>query len=167
MFDLKKKCCCSDNQYNFDVPWENVWHSRFHLKVSKTCYNMLIYWKIKYDSIKKMFTLSWKISQIREKKNKAPFATTTALYEIWHLFFFSCLPYQKPACTRYHPIRVTVIFISDNRCYKQSVLELCRVELILLNDLCLQRYKETQKAHHIIDHKNSQSYDILMSSKAD
>lgn len=100
------------------------------------------------------------------KKNKAPFATTTALYEIWH-FFFSCLPYQKPACTRYHPIRVTVIFISDNRCYKQSVLELCRVELILLNDLCLQRYKETQKAHHIIDHKNSQSYDILMSSKAD
>lgn len=67
----------------------------------------------------------------------------------------------------YHPIRVTVIFISDKRCYKQSVLELCRVELILLNDLCLQRYKETQKAHHIIDHKNSQSYDILMSSKAD
>lgn len=24
MFDLKKKCCCSDNQYNFDVPWENL-----------------------------------------------------------------------------------------------------------------------------------------------
>lgn len=166
MFDLKKKCCCSDNQYNFDVPWENVWHSRFHLKVSKTCYNMLIYWKIKYDSIKKMFTLSWKISQIREKKTK-PHLQQLLHYMKYAIFFFSCLPYQKPACTRYHPIRVTVIFISDNRCYKQSVLELCRVELILLNDLCLQRYKETQKAHHIIDHKNSQSYDILMSSKAD
>lgn len=167
MFDLKKKCCCSDNQYNFDVPWENVWHSRFHLKVSKTCYNMLIYWKIKYDSIKKMFTLSWKISQIREKKTK-PHLQQLLHYTKYDIFF-SCLPYQKkkPACTRYHPIRVTVIFISDNRCYKQSVLELCRVELILLNDLCLQRYKETQKAHHIIDHKNSQSYDILMSSKAD
>lgn len=88
-------------------------------------------------------------------------------YMKYDIFFLSCLPYQKPACTRYHPIRVTVIFISDNRCYKQSVLELCRVELILLNDLCLQRYKETQKAHNIIDHKNSQSYDILMSSKAD
>lgn len=166
MFDLKKKCCCSDNQYNFDVPWENVWHSRFHLKVSKTCYNMLIYWKIKYDSVKKMFTLSWKISQIREKKPK-PHLQQLLHYMKYDIFFFSCLPYQKPACTRYHPIRVTVIFISDNRCYKQSVLELCRVELILLNDLCLQRYKETQKAHHIIDHKNSQSYDILMSSKAD
>lgn len=166
MFDLKKKFCCSDNQYNFDVPWENVWHSRFHLKVSKTCYNMLIYWKIKYDSIKKMFTLSWKISQIREKKNQSPICNNYCI--IWNMIsFFSCLPYQKPACTRYHPIRVTVIFISDNRCYIQSVLELCRVELILLNDLCLQRYKETQKAHHIIDHKNSQSYDILMSSKAD
>lgn len=167
MFDLKKKCCCSDNQYNFDVPWENVWHSRFHLKVSKTCYNMLIYWKIKYDSVKKMFTLSWKISQIREKNPQSPICNNYCI--IWNMtsFFFSCLPYQKPACTRYHPIRVTVIFISDNRCYKQSVLELCRVELILLNDLCLQRYKETQKAHHIIDHKNSQSYDILMSSKAD
>lgn len=152
--------------YNFDVPWENVWHSRFHLKVSKTCYNMLIYWKIKYDSIKKMFTLSWKISQIREKKTK-PHLQQLLHYMKYDIFFFSCLPYQKPACTRYHPIRVTVIFISDNRCYKQSVLELCRVELILLNDLCLQRYKETQKAHHIIDHKNSQSYDILMSSKAD
>lgn len=161
MFDLKKKCCCSDNQYNFDVPWENVWHSRFHLKVSKTCYNMLIYWKIKYDPIKKMFTLSWKISQIREKK-QSPICNNYCI--IWNMTsFFSCLPYQKPACT----IRVTVIFISDNRCYKQSVLELCRVELILLNDLCLQRYKETQKAHHIIDRKNSQSYDILMSSKAD
>lgn len=166
MFDLKKKCCCSDNQYNFDVPWENVWHSRFHLKVSKTCYNMLIYWKIKYDSIKKMFTLSWKISQIREKKPK-PHLQQLLYYMKYDIFFFSCLPYQKPACTRYHPIRGTVIFISDNGCYKQSVLELCRVELILLNDLCLQRYKETQKAHHIIDHKNSQSYDILMSSKAD
>lgn len=166
MFNLKKKCCCSDNQYNFDVPWENVWHSRFHLKVSKTCYNMLIYWKIKYDSVKKMFTLSWKISQIREKNPQSPICNNYCI--IWNMtFFFSCLPYQKPACTRYHPIRVTVIFISDNRCYKQSVLELCRVELILLNDLCLQRYKETQKAHHIIDHKNSQSYDILMSSKAD
>lgn len=166
MFDLKKKCCCSDNQYNFDVPWENVWHSRFHLKVSKTCYNMLIYWKIKYDSVKKMFTLSWKISQIREKNPQSPICNNYCI--IWNMTsFFSCLPYQKPACTRYHPIRVTVIFISDNRCYKQSVLELCRVELILLNDLCLQRYKETQKAHHIIDHKNSQSYDILMSSKAD
>lgn len=164
MFDLKKKCCCSDNQYNFDVPWENVWHSRFHLKVSKTCYNMLIYWKIKHDSIKKMFTLSWKISQIREKKKQSPICNNYCI--IWNMTsFFSCLPYQKPACTRYHPIRVTVIFISW--CYKQSVLELCRVELILLNDLCLQRYKETQKAHHIIDHKNSQSYDILMSSKAD
>lgn len=166
MFDLKKKCCCSDNQYNFDVPWENVWHSRFHLKVSKTCYNKLIYWKIKYDSVKKMFTLSWKISQIREKTPQSPICNNYCI--IWNMTsFFSCLPYQKPACTRYHPIRVTVIFISDNRCYKQSVLELCRVELILLNDLCLQRYKETQKAHHIIDHKNSQSYDILMSSKAD
>lgn len=166
MFDLKKKCCCSDNQYNFDVPWENVWHSRFHLKVSKTCYHMLIYWKIKYDSVKKMFTLSWKISQIREKNPQSPICNNYCI--IWNMTsFFSCLPYQKPACTRYHPIRVTVIFISDNRCYKQSVLELCRVELILLNDLCLQRYKETQKAHHIIDHKNSQSYDILMSSKAD
>lgn len=166
MFDLKKKCCCSDNQYNFDVPWENVWHSRFHLKVSETCYNMLIYWKIKYDLIKKMFTLSWKISQIREKNPQSPICNNYCI--IWNMTsFFSCLPYQKPACTRYHPIRVTVIFISDNRCYKQSVLELCRVELILLNDLCLQRYKETQKEHNIIDHKNSQSYDILMSSKAD
>lgn len=100
------------------------------------------------------------------KKKQSPICNNYCI--IWNMTsFFSCLPYQKPACTRYHPIRVTVIFISDNRCYKQSVLELCRVELILLNDLCLQRYKETQKAHHIIDHKNSQSYDILMSSKAD
>lgn len=100
------------------------------------------------------------------KKNQSPICNNYCI--IWNMTsFFSCLPYQKPACTRYHPIRVTVIFISDNGCYKQSVLELCRVELILLNDLCLQRYKETQKAHHIIDHKNSQSYDILMSSKAD
>lgn len=166
MFDLKKKCCCSDNQYNFDVPWENVWHSRFHLKVSKTCYNMLIYWKIKYDSIKKNVYIILKNIPDSRKKKQSPICNNYCI--IWNMTsFFSCLPYQKPACTRYHPIRVTVIFISDNRCYKQSVLELCRVELILLNDLCLQRYKETQKAHHIIDHKNSQSYDILMSSKAD
>lgn len=162
MFDLKKKCCCSDNQYNFDVPWENVWHSRFHLKVS----NMLIYWKIKYDSIKKNVYIILKNIPDSRKKTK-PHLQQLLHYMKYDIFFFSCLPYQKPACTRYHPIRVTVIFISDNRCYKQSVLELCRVELILLNDLCLQRYKETQKAHHIIDRKNSQSYDILMSSKAD
>lgn len=88
------------------------------------------------------------------KKNQSPICNNYCI--IWNMTsFFSCLPYQKPACTRYHPIRVTVIFISDNRCYKQSVLELCRVELILLNDLCLQRYKETQKAHHIIDHKTA------------
>lgn len=167
MFDLKKKCCCSDNQYNFDVPWENVWHSRFHLKVSKTCYNMLIYWKIKYDSIKKKCLHYLEKYPRFAKKNKARFATTTALYEIWHLFSLAFLIKNLHVQIKYHPIRVTVIFISDNRCYKQSVLELCRVELILLNDLCLQRYKETQKAHHIIDHKNSQSYDILMSSKAD
>lgn len=167
MFDLKKKCCCSDNQYNFDVPWENVWHSRFHLKVSKTCYNMLIYWKIKYDSIKKKcLHYLEKYPRFAKKKTK-PHLQQLLHYMKYDIFFFSCLPYQKPACTRYHPIRVTVIFISDNRCYKQSILELCRVELILLNDLCLQRYKETQKAHNIIDHKNSQSYDILMSSKAD
>lgn len=107
-----------------------------------------------------------KYPRFARKKTK-PHLQQLLHYMKYDIFFFSCLPYQKPACTRYHPIRVTVIFISDNRCYKQSVLELCRVELILLNDLCLQRYKETQKAHHIIDHKNSQSYDILMSSKAD
>lgn len=92
MFD-PKKCCCSDNQYNFDVPWENVWLSdwRFHLKVSKTCYNMLIYWKIKYDSIKKNVYIILKNIPDSRKKNKAPFATTTALYEIWHLFSLAFL----------------------------------------------------------------------------
>lgn len=95
MFDLKKKCCCSDNQYNFDVPWENVWHSRFHLKVSKTCYNMLIYWKIKYDSIKKMFTLSWKISQIREKKTK-PHLQQLLHYMKYDIFFL--LPSLSKTC---------------------------------------------------------------------
>lgn len=91
MFDLKKKCCCSDNQYNFDVPWENVWHSRFHLKVSKTCCNMLIYWKIKYDSIKKMFTLSWKISQIREKKKQSPICNNYCI--IWNMTSFFSLAF--------------------------------------------------------------------------
>lgn len=111
---LKKKCCCSDNQYNFDVPWENVWHSRFDLKVSKTCYNMLIYWKIKYDLIKKMFT-SWKMSQIREKTKTKPHLQQLLHYMKYDIFFFSCLPYQKPACTRYHPIRVTVILMLQTK----------------------------------------------------
>lgn len=94
LFD-HKKCFCSDKQYNFDVPWENVWHSRFHLKVSKTCYNMLIYWKIKYDSIKKMFTLSWKISQIREKKTK-PHLQQLLHYMKYDIFFL--LPSLLKTC---------------------------------------------------------------------
>lgn len=43
---------------------------------------MLIYRKIKYDSIKKNVYIILKNIPDSQKKNKAPFATTTALYEI-------------------------------------------------------------------------------------
>lgn len=95
LFD-HKKCFCSDNQYNFDVPWENVWHSRFHLKVSKTCYNMLIYWKIKYDSIKKNVYIILKNIPDSRKKPTKPHLQQLLHYMKYDIFFL--LPSSLKTC---------------------------------------------------------------------